>query len=175
MKDGTVKLSGLAKDRFLERFVAHEGEIEPAARERLIARAKATFTSLRVRKAAMAAARKQPPAPATKAGPSATPPTTPDPVVPAAGPAQAASAAPPAAFDAYAVRLVPVFQREGRDGLLAQLGGIGEVDHLRLIAKAQQIVLPQELRTGAVAAETVRAAIVEAVARRIADRRAAAG
>jgi len=43
------------------------------------------------------------------------------------------------------------------------------------MAKAQQIVLPQELRSGDVSADAVRAGIAEAVAKRIKDRRAAAG
>ena len=66
-------------------------------------------------------------------------------------------------------------QREGAEGLIAKLAGVSRVDHLRAMAKAQQIVLPQELRSGDATAEAVRAGIAEAVGKRIKDRRAAAG
>lgn len=199
MKEHTVKLSGHAKDRFLERFFAEEPELDPAARERLLTRSKSAMTSLRVRKAVLSGARRVPartpsaaPAPISPAeaisgaapSPSApenlqsisTPVATaaPAPEPPAAAePTQAP--AQPKPFDAYAVKLVPVFQREGRDGLLTKLGEIAEVGHLRVMAKAQQIVLPQALRSGEADVQAVRDAIVEAVAKRIADRRAAAG
>lgn len=183
MKDNTVKLSGHAKDRFIERFFAEEADLDDAVRRRLTMRSKSVFTSLRVRKAALSrkSAIAQPkPAEGRKVVSAASrvlPPTPapPAPVVtqPAAPPA--AEPAPEAAFDAYGIGLVPVFQREGAAGLLAKLDGVAEVDHLRAMAKAQQIVLPQDLRLGEATAETVRAGIVEAVAKRIKDRRAAAG
>lgn len=177
MKDNTVKLSGHAKDRFVERFFAEEAALDDAVRRRLVLRAKGAFTSLRVRKALLgrripvtnpttADASKLPsPALAPAAAPSAPPPTA----------APAAEPAAEGAFDAYAIGLVPVFQREGAEGLIAKLAGISRVDHLRAMAKAQQIVLPQELRSGDASAEAVRAGIAEAVAKRIKDRRAAAG
>ena len=178
MKENTVKLSGHTKDRFLERFFADEPGLDADARRRLTGRAQSAFTSLRVRKAVVALQR------TARVLPTARP-------APVALEQKPAAAAPPvaapeaalanhvdvadAAFDAYAVKLVPIFQREGRDGLLAALAGVVSVDHLRQIAKAQQIVLPQPLRSGDTAAETVRIGIVDAVAKRIADRRAAAG
>lgn len=183
MKDNTVKLSGHAKDRFIERFFAEEADLDDAVRRRLTMRSKSVFTSLRVRKAALsrksaiaqpkpaegrkvvsAASRVLPPTPAPSA-----------PVVPQPAAPPAAEPAPEAAFDVYGIGLVPVFQREGAAGLLAKLAGVAQVDHLRAMAKAQQIVLPQDLRLGEATAETVRAGIVEAVAKRIKDRRAAAG
>jgi hypothetical protein len=167
MKDKTLKLSGHAKDRFLERFFAEDTGLSPDDVVRLAERSKATFTTLRVRKLAAYPARQ----------PRQLSATTPD----------AGSGAPPGAvetpavattagkFDAYAFGLVPTFQREGRDGLLSKLGSVENLDHLRQMAKAQQIVLPQELRAGTHPIEAVRGAIADAVAKRIADRRAAAG
>lgn len=189
MKEHTVKLSGHAKDRFLERFFAEEPDLDPAARERLLTRSKSAMTSLRVRKAVLSGARRVP---------ARTPDAAPAPISPAeaisgAAPSSSASEnlqsvstlpaaaeptqapAQPKPLDAYAVKLVPVFQREGRDGLLTKLGEIAEVGQLRVMAKAQQIVLPQALRSGEADVQAVRDAIVEAVAKRIADRRAAAG
>lgn len=167
MKETTLKLSGHSKDRFLERFFAEEPGLAAEVARRLAARCKVTFTSLRVRKAAVSAARRQ----GSTSAPAARK-TAPSSAAPTSTPASVGQAT---AFDPYAFGLVPVFQREGRDGLVAKLGAIDRADHLRQMAKAQQIVLPQELRTGEVALEGLRAAMADAVARRIADRRAAAG
>lgn len=185
MKENTVKLSGHSKDRFLERFFAEESGLEPEVRQRLTTRARSAFTSLRVRKAVLAAQRSpgvvrtpQPPSPVAPRMPQAsTPPPAPDAAATTAPAPIAAPPSPPASADSdpFAVKLVPVFQREGREGLLVQLAAISDVEHLRRIAKAQQIVLPQTLRSGDAAPDTVREAIADAVARRIADRRAAAG
>ena len=175
MKDNTLKLSGHSKDRFLERFFAEEAGLDPDAAKRLVARGKATFTSLRVRKIAVYPARK-PAKVAVQVQPRAA--TRPASTVPpsSASPAEALPPAPSsAAFDAYAFGLVPTFQREGRAGLIGKLEAVGNVDHLRQMAKAQQIVLPKELRSGNVALDVVRGAIADAVAKRIADRKAAAG
>lgn len=80
-----------------------------------------------------------------------------------------------APFDPFCIGLVPTLQREGRAGLAAKLAGISSVGDLRAMAKAQQIVLPRDLRTGDAEPETIREAIVTAVARRVEDRRSAAG
>lgn len=79
------------------------------------------------------------------------------------------------AFDPYGLPLVPTFQRGGADALADRLRAVATVDHLRRMARAQQIALPADIRRGDVAPEIVRTAIVKAVAKRIADRRAAAG
>lgn len=208
MKEHTVKLSGYAKDRFLERFFAEEDGLDGETRQRLVTRSKSALTSLRVRKAVLSGQRRVVP----KAHPGASPSRPADPVelatsaaspavpTPARTPPPATTSAPlpdpapeaqrpaeatrpavalqvtdSAPFDAFAVKLVPVFQREGREGLLAKLADVATVDHLRQMAKAQQVVLPQALRTGEADAQTVRVAIADAVAKRVADRRAAAG
>jgi hypothetical protein len=171
MKERTVKLSGHGKDRFLERFFADEPGLDDATRRRLVERSKATLSSLRVRKAALArkpaGVAPRAPAPTIAERPAAAnlPPASPPPTADAT----------PGAFDPYVFGLVPVFQREGADGLAAKLATVAEVAHLRQMAKAQQIVLPQDLRAGDTSPDAIRAAIVEAVARRIKDRRAAAG
>jgi len=79
-------------------------------------------------------------------------------------------------FDPHAFGLVPVFQREGRDGLLAKLAAVTTAGNLRKMARTQQISLPEPMRAGDdVALDDLRSAIADAVARRIADRKAAAG
>lgn len=80
-----------------------------------------------------------------------------------------------AKFDPYIFGLVPVYQRQGPEGLLARLADIERAEDLRAMAKAQQIVLPLELRSADTDIEHVRSGIVRAVRKRIADRRAAAG
>jgi hypothetical protein len=169
MNDTTKKLSGPAKDRFLERFFATEPDIDPELADRLATRSKAAFSSLRVRRLAFGRANLRRPARIVAPPPvPAVEPTAAQPVVAPDAPANAA-------FDPYVFGLVPVFQREGRDGLLARLAGVGGIDRLRQMARAQQIVLPQSLRTGDADADEILAAIADAVARRVADRRAAAG
>lgn len=84
------------------------------------------------------------------------------------------SAPPSPDFDPYAFGLVPVYQREGGEALRNKLATIRNVDHLRRMARAQQIGLPASMRRGEVAADSVRDAIIKAVEKRIADRRAAA-
>jgi hypothetical protein len=177
MNDTTKRLSGPAKDRFLERFFATEPDIDPALANRLAARSKAAFSILRVRRLAFGRTNLRRP---TRI---AAPPQ--DPAVEATLPQAHGTPSPqPIAemdrptvsdFDPFVFGLVPVYQREGRDGLLAKLAEIGGVDHLRRMAGAQQIVLPQSLRTGNADAGEIRNAIADAVARRVADRRAAAG
>ncbi len=80
-----------------------------------------------------------------------------------------------APFDPYAIGLVPTYQREGAEGLAAKLAEVTALDDLRKMARLQQVALPAELRAPDADIEAVRAAIVAAVARRIANRRAAAG
>ncbi|MEM7776395.1 MAG: hypothetical protein AAF732_12370 [Pseudomonadota bacterium] len=91
-------------------------------------------------------------------------------------PPPAAVAAPHAGadFDPYAFGLVPIYQREGGEGLRSKLEAIKNVDHLRKMARAQQIGLPADIRRGDIALAHLRDAIVSAVEKRIADRRAAA-
>jgi hypothetical protein len=160
MKDNTVKLSGHAKDRFLERFFAEEPGLDADTRRHLVMRGQSAFTSLRVRKALLV--RKPTPVKAKPAAPQE--PSTPPP-----------TAAPDTPFDPYVFGLVPVFQREGAEGLLAKLGEVASIENLRSMAKSQQVVLPPELRAGDASPDAIRAGIVEAVQKRIKDRRAAAG
>jgi hypothetical protein len=171
MKRTTVRLSGHSKDRFLERFFSEEAGLDPEVAARLAARSKKTFAGLIVRKAAVMRRRR---VRVAGASPEKSNLQLPRSEVVTAAQAHAAGI-PTADFDPYAFGLVPVYQREGREGLLAKLGSIECLDQLRQMAKAQQIVLPQSLRMGDAALDSVRVAIAEAVAKRIADRRAAAG
>ena len=167
MKRTTRKLSGPAKDRFLERFVADEPGLALDLASRLTARCSATFTSIRIRRSVRLGLQHKVSAPDASATPRLAPTSQ---TAPASQPA-----APAGDFDPSVFGLVPVFQREGRDGLLGRLAAIPRIDELRLMAKTQQIVLPAELRSGDIEAAILRHAIADAVAKRVADRRAAAG
>ncbi|MGE0626503.1 MAG: hypothetical protein AB7O43_01665 [Hyphomicrobiaceae bacterium] len=176
MKRTTRKLSGHTKDRFLERFFAAEDGLAKELAERLAARSKATFTSVRIRRGALSQPGRLRSRMKVKPAGDATGVREPD-----ASDHAAQTSAPDvkpetrAPFDPYSIGLVPVFQREGRDGLIGRLTAVSTAGHLRQLAKAQQIVLPQDMRSGDVDLSELRAAIADAVARRIADRRAAAG
>lgn len=178
-KATTRKLTGKAKDRFFDSGLSPEEQ-------------KAAVASLQVRKEAWpiskdlrrshADAPSPAPAPTPKAAqagkaPSAKPAgqpvakaPAPEPAQPPAAPPQAAP--PSAAFDPFAFGLVPVFKREGADGLTARLNDIGDVENLRAMAKAQQIILPREVRRGEASLEAVRTAILNAVDQRVSDRKA---
>lgn len=174
----TKKFSGPALDRYLERFFAAEPGLPNEIAATLARRASAAFSSVRVRPAFATLPVQAKTGPGTSAKAAAAAPSAPP---AAAKPAAAApTATPPApeqagAFDAYAIGLVPTFQREGRDGLIARLGSVTTTDDLRKMARAQQIVLPEAMRQPSIAIDVLRAAIADAVAKRIADRRAAAG
>ena len=175
-KKTTRKLTGIAKERFFDNVSAEE--------------AKRIVTSLRVRNEAYPVSRalqklrSAKPVAAAKPLAASAENRTPPPAAPAAPAASAPpppTSAPPATdsapqvgegFDAFQFGLVPVFKREGAEGLRAKLDGVESSDHLREMAKAQQIVLPREIRRGDVDAEAVRAAILEAVEQRVTDRKA---
>jgi hypothetical protein len=168
----TKKLTGPAMERLVERLAESEGLSEPDA-QRLARRFARMVSSLQARRAELADLERKPRRPKPPARPAAPPP------VPASTSTTSPSAPMPSmpsqAFDPFAFGLVPVFQREGRDGLLARLATVTSAEHLRQMARAQQIVLEAALRSGDVEPAALRAAIVTAVEKRIADRRAAAG
>ena len=67
-------------------------------------------------------------------------------------------------------RLSPEPCRSGRDAALAALAGIDSADQLRLLAREQWLAVPADVAS----AQELRAAIVTAAERRIANRIAAA-
>lgn len=169
MTKSVKKLSGPSLNRFFKRFYRAQAGLDPGVADRLAEVSAKTFSSVRIRRIAWSQMRNpprrakppeaSPPAPLIDDRPSPTPPP--------------ATPAPP--FDPYSFGLVPVYQREGRDGLLGKLATVETPEHLRKMARAQQIALPAELRTGDIDLAELREAITAAVEKRIANRRAAAG
>ena len=204
MAETTVRLRGRALRRFFERLMQSRPELDPDARAALardlghmLAGAKVrriAWAELARRKRMARRLKKKPPVAPKRASPTdghqfgaATPDRTvakraakPKPAETPTGPATAASVATPVAagdagnFDPYAFGLIPIYQRGGGDALREKLATVDSVDHLRKMARAQQIGLPSEIRRGSVDAAAVRDAIIVAVEKRIADRRAAA-
>lgn len=177
--NNTKKLTGAARDRFFKRLFVDVCGLDIPTADRLTEATSELLTSVRVRKDLRLAGPLMPelstdgaPGKASPA-PSREEPFQPDPE-PVFAPGPETDAAPPDAskFDAFAFGLIPVYKREGAEGLAARLSKVGSVDHLRAMAKAQQIVLTRELRTGDIDIKMLRAAILDAVAKRVADRRA---
>ncbi|MBU1210049.1 MAG: hypothetical protein KJ587_02105 [Alphaproteobacteria bacterium] len=171
-KATTRKLTGKAKDNFFDAGLSPEA-------------AKAAVTSLQVRKEAWPLSRdlarnrahagataQTPQAPPVSEAPLAKPAASGVAETPAPPLANPTVPAPDVAFDPFVFGLVPVFKREGAEGLSARLNGIGDIESLRAMAKAQQIVLPREVRRGATSLEAVRSAILAAVDQRVSDRKA---
>lgn len=165
MRKATRKISGPQMERFFRHYFAQEPGLEPPVAEALARRSVATFSSVQVRKEIALGGRSVVRRVAARPVPQSAAPEMP----------VAELQAPGVAFDPYAFGLVPTLQREGRAGLLAKLGTVAGVDQLRQMARAQQISLAAELRTGTVDSDALRSAIADAVEKRIADRRAAAG
>ena len=140
-------LSGAAKDAYLRQLLATEPELGPAARERLAERLLSEVTRVWVRTSSPALA-----------GQTEPPETDPD-------------AAPgPAAFDPFTPNVIVVLRTAGHARALAALGAISAPEHLLLLAREQQLGIDPDLATP----DQIRAAIIAAAERRIANRRAAA-
>jgi len=168
MKPTTRKVSGTAMERLFRQVLAGDGGADTATAERLARRLALVLTSVRARRVPL---RELARAAADKFRPAPTPP--------AAAPRPAPATNPPvepqtATFDPFVFGLVPVYQREGRDGLTARLAAITAPADLKAMAKAQNVALEARLRGADAPAEELRTAIVAAVEKRIADRRAAA-
>ena len=144
----TRALSGASKDAYFRDVLLEEGELAAGARERLVGRFQKGVSQLRVR---------------IGDGPR--------------GAADVAEATEDAVdsggmpgFDPFTPNVIVVLRREGREALLAQLIAVGRVEHLRLIAREQQLSIGDDVVTVAEIAD----ALVTAAERRLANRRAAA-
>ena len=191
MKRTTKKLSGIGLELFLRRFYGSYSGIDEALARRLSQDGAKTFASVRIRRMAWhdwrpkqrsvggaADTATRPPIEQSTAPPPrarASPTAVPTPETPAQPSVTAPQDGGDVPFDPYAIGLVPIYQREGPEGLGAKLADIPSLDNLRKMARSQQVALPAELRGDDADIEAVRTAIVKAVGKRIANRRAAAG
>ena len=174
MRKKTKELSGASQDAYFRRVLKANPNLSADERDQLVRKLRQEVAQLRVRieprqggdpppvvaapaePVASATARQPPPAIASE--PRAPPPPDPDPV-PATAP-----------FDPFSPNIVVVVRKSGRAAALAALDAIDSLDNLRLLAREQRLSVSADLSSAA----EVRAAIVTAAERRIANRMAAA-
>lgn len=181
MRKKTKALSGASQDAYFRRVLKANPNLSAEERDRLVARLRAEVAQLRVRleprregdaEPAVAAAAPEPAEAAAPLSPTDT--VTKEGVEVVAGPAPATEAPPVAAaslpFDPFSPNVIVVLRKAGRDAVLAALGAIGSADDLRLLAREQRLSVAAELESAA----ELRAAIVTAAERRVANRMAAA-
>jgi hypothetical protein len=172
MRKKTKALSGASQDAYFRRVLKANQNLSAGERDQLVHKLRQEVAQLRVRieprqggdpppvvaasaEPVASAAAWQPP-PAIAAEPRAPP--VPDP------------APTPAPFDPFSPNIVVVVRKSGRAAALAALDAIDNLDNLRLLAREQRLSVSADLSS----AVEVRAAIVTAAERRIANRMAAA-
>lgn len=186
MAKSVKSLTGPEKDAYLRRALAAEPGVPPATATRIARKLERDLTRVWVRSAALDAADKPgpvaeaQPAPSLKAAEAARLSAVTHSKLKVRGAAgkgatapQSATAAPSArsreSFDPFSPNVIVVLRKSGRERVLEALAAIRETDHLRLLAREQQLGIAQDLET----ADEIRIAIVTAAERRVANRRAA--
>lgn len=144
MAKKTKALSGASQDAYFRRVLKTHLELKVEDRDRLVGKLREDIAQLRLRTHA-SINRKTLPSPPPSAAP-----------------------APP--FDPFSPNVIVVVRTSGRDAALAALGGIDSIDNLRLLAREQRLTVSADLSS----VEELRAAIVTAAERRVANRIAAA-
>lgn len=157
----TRTLSGAAQAAYLRRLLEAHGNVPAAAREELLGALAREIAQLRVRSPAADALVRRPRSSPTKrraaaTGAQATRPPVPEPIG--------------RDFDPFSPNVVLIVRQSGRGAALAALAAIDGIDKLRLLAHEQRLSINAEPSSPA----ELRAAIVAAAERRIANRMAAA-
>lgn len=175
MRKRTKALSGASQDAYFRRVLKAHPELSADEREALVHRLRQEVAQLRVR---VDARRDGGTARAASAEPIAvvaqSPRTGPPQKTgrrPAAATTERPAAASSAPFDPFSPNVIVVLRASGRAAALAALGAIDSLDNLRLLAREQRLSVGPEPCSAA----ELRAAIVTAAERRIANRLAAAG
>jgi|SRR5262245_4551795 len=156
----TKGLSGAAQDAYFRRVLKAQGSLSEEAREQLVRSLKRDIAQLRLRREPL-------PEAVLPASPSAS--ETHHPQVPTPN-AQAPIPGPAASFDPYSPNIVVLLRTQGRAAALAALAGVDSEHELRLLAREQRLSVAPDLSSP----QELRAAIVNAAERRIANRVAAA-
>jgi hypothetical protein len=147
MAKKTKALSGASQDAYFRRVLKANPNLPAEDRERLVGRLRQEIAQLRLR--TRARTNTEAPLP-----PVCLP--TPAPVT--------------STFDPFSPNVIVVIRKSGRDAALAALAGIDNADQLRQLAREQRLAVPADVAS----AQELRAAIVTAAERRIANRTAAA-
>jgi hypothetical protein len=157
MTKRTKALSGASQDAYFRRvFKAYSG-LSAEERDHLVHRLRREIAQLRLRRGDSGEVR-------SGQAEAVVVPT----VVATSAVAMPVTAAKP--FDPFALNIVLLVRKAGRSGALGALAAIDSVDDLRLLAREQRLSIGAEPGSAA----EVRAAIVQAAERRIANRVAAA-
>jgi hypothetical protein len=151
MAKKTKALSGASQDAYFRRILRSHPNLSAEERDRLVSRLRQEIAQLRLR----TAVRKE-----TDELPTTGLAPTPAPAAPQ----------PASPFDPFSPNVIVVVRKSGRDAALAGLAAVDSVEHLRLLAREQRLAVPADLSSAA----ELRAAIVAAAERRIANRVAAA-
>ena len=150
MRKKTKALSGASQDAYFRRLLKAYAGLSLEERDRIVRQLREEIAQLRVRLQSSNTPLDLPSAPAV-AMPS-----------PAANPARP--------FDPFAPNVVVVLRTLGRDAVIAALAAIDSAEDLRLLAREQRLNVASDVSSAA----DIRAAIVLAAERRIANRVAAA-
>jgi hypothetical protein len=164
MRKKTKALSGASQDAYFRRALKAHPNLPAGEREQLVGKLRREVAQLRVRLEP-----RQDEEMALQPRVTVKQPT--DPPTPVETDAPAGE--PPVAsvpFDPFSPNVVVVVRTSGRDAALAALGALESLDNLRLLAREQRLGVPPDLESAA----ELRAAIVSAAERRIANRIAAA-
>ena len=148
MAKKTKALSGASQDAYFRRVLKANPNLPAEDRERLVGRLRQDIAQLRLRTQARTETRA--------------------PLPPVGLPTPAAVTS---TFDPFSPNVIVVIRKSGRDAALAALAGIDSAEQLRLLAREQRLAVPANVSS----AQELRAAIVAAAERRIANRMAAAG
>ncbi len=141
--DPARSLSGAAKNAYLRRAIREADAVSPEGRDQLTQRLQKDIAQVTL--------------------------STTKPLAEPAATAPAIAAAMPA-FDPFSPNVVVVMRTKGRAEAMAALETIPSADHLKLLAREQQLTIDFALT----APPQIRVAIVASAERRIANRRAAA-
>lgn len=175
MTKRTKALSGASQDAYFRRVFKTHSSLSPEERDRLVHFLRREIAQLRLRRKeniGVEASKDSLPAADTpgaqslpsEAAASETPTIETQPVEP---PARVAAAPP---FDPFSLNIVLLVRKGGREGALSALEAIDDLDNLRLLAREQRL----SVAAGLSSTQEMRAAIVQAAERRIANRIAAA-
>ena len=170
MRKKTKALSGASQDAYFRRVLKANPNLSADERDQLVRKLRQEVAQLRVRIEPRQGG-DPPPVIAAPAEPVAPATARPPPAIANEAPVHLSDPLPPTEpFDPFSPNIVVVVRKSGRAAALAALNAIDSLDNLRLLAREQRLSVSADL----LSAIEVRAAIVTAAERRIANRMAAA-
>jgi hypothetical protein len=158
MTKTTRTLSGASQDAYFRRVLKTCSGLSAEERDQLVRGLRREVAQVRLRLHAKTVRETEPVASDGPVGVAAHAPARPQP------------AAQPIPFDPFSPNVIVVLRKSGRDAAIAALGAIESPDDLRRLAREQRLTVAAGLES----ASELRAAIVAAAERRVANRMAAA-